>query len=486
MRRLAECGRSAQVTAECCDEADEDCRGGYPHTCNAGCAAIFLPFWTECRSALGKDSQMFEPAVALCEAAEEGALLACGTNGQKNSDLFELVAAIGMAHGVCCEQLGEVCDGESERSLPSAADGATTCNSPVCARAIKLVADSCAPLLVAKEFALFAKPFQDVLDHATTACAVAAGDDTQRYAVTDSASTSIALTAVDAELTDGMGAGGHGGRPRRLRRRAGHRDAVPGDEVLLLILEMDAVARAARLAQGVGGRRRGHSAATGHDLPSLEELTFRSKPGGTIRVTMVQDPAKVAGTASLFSFAIPCEDAACGGHGSCGGGRCVCTGGYTCTGSRCENDPPCLGVECAAHGSCNAADGTCTCTDGYRGEQCSVGDGFVISGARESPLNGLYILQDRARLQRQAGLRTRRVGRLRALLAERVHDLVGRSQRPRPSCDATTVGRCSLPGGGVCPDSPDGGGCAGKWWEYDGIDTSVNPSLTVVASQGRQ
>ena len=62
-------GHSAQITAECCDEASEDCTGGYPHTCNAGCAAIFLPFWTDCRSALGKDSSQFEPAVALCEAA---------------------------------------------------------------------------------------------------------------------------------------------------------------------------------------------------------------------------------------------------------------------------------------------------------------------------------------------------------------------------------------------------------------------------------
>jgi len=61
--------RSAEVTARCCDEAGEDCSGGHPHTCNAGCAAIFLPFWTDCRSALGKDSSAFEPVVALCNQA---------------------------------------------------------------------------------------------------------------------------------------------------------------------------------------------------------------------------------------------------------------------------------------------------------------------------------------------------------------------------------------------------------------------------------
>jgi hypothetical protein len=60
---------SAAVTRECCDEPGEDCTGGYPHTCNAGCAAVFLSFWSECESALGKSSRNFEPVVALCNAA---------------------------------------------------------------------------------------------------------------------------------------------------------------------------------------------------------------------------------------------------------------------------------------------------------------------------------------------------------------------------------------------------------------------------------
>jgi hypothetical protein len=66
--------RTQAITAECCDEPSEDCTGGYPQTCNAGCASLFLPFWDECRSALGKDSRHFEPAVALCEAASGGSL----------------------------------------------------------------------------------------------------------------------------------------------------------------------------------------------------------------------------------------------------------------------------------------------------------------------------------------------------------------------------------------------------------------------------
>ena len=61
--------RSAEVTHACCDEPEEDCTGGYPHSCNARCAASFLPFWEECRSALGKSSSSFEPVVALCTAS---------------------------------------------------------------------------------------------------------------------------------------------------------------------------------------------------------------------------------------------------------------------------------------------------------------------------------------------------------------------------------------------------------------------------------
>ncbi len=60
---------SMEVTRVCCDEPNEDCSGGYPHTCSAGCAATFLPFWDDCRSFLGKSSQQFEPVVALCSDA---------------------------------------------------------------------------------------------------------------------------------------------------------------------------------------------------------------------------------------------------------------------------------------------------------------------------------------------------------------------------------------------------------------------------------
>ena len=65
--------RTDDINRECCDEPSEDCSSGYPRTCNAGCAALFLPFWAECRTALGKESGNFEPVVELCEAAASAA-----------------------------------------------------------------------------------------------------------------------------------------------------------------------------------------------------------------------------------------------------------------------------------------------------------------------------------------------------------------------------------------------------------------------------
>ena len=72
--------QSEAINRECCDEPAEDCSGGYPHTCNAGCAALLLPFWRDCRGALGKDSGQFEPAVQLCAAAVGSAGAAGGSS----------------------------------------------------------------------------------------------------------------------------------------------------------------------------------------------------------------------------------------------------------------------------------------------------------------------------------------------------------------------------------------------------------------------
>eukprot|EP01050_Picozoa_sp_SAG11_P002791 SAG11_NODE_145_length_14811_cov_24.558931_9_plen_1225_part_00 len=63
-------GISQQITAittECCNEPDERCTNGQVQTCNAGCGAIIMPFWTACEGELTRDvSKMLRDAVALC------------------------------------------------------------------------------------------------------------------------------------------------------------------------------------------------------------------------------------------------------------------------------------------------------------------------------------------------------------------------------------------------------------------------------------
>ena len=61
------------INSACCDDPSEDCSGGYPTACNTDCATLFLAFWDECRSALGKSSRNYEPVVAMCEAVVSAA-----------------------------------------------------------------------------------------------------------------------------------------------------------------------------------------------------------------------------------------------------------------------------------------------------------------------------------------------------------------------------------------------------------------------------
>ena len=59
--------QTAAINLECCDEPSEDCSGGIPHTCNAGCAELFLPFWRDCQDALGEQAARFRLTAAQCQ-----------------------------------------------------------------------------------------------------------------------------------------------------------------------------------------------------------------------------------------------------------------------------------------------------------------------------------------------------------------------------------------------------------------------------------
>ena len=70
----------------------------------------------------------------------------------------------------------------------------------------------------------------------------------------------------------------------------------------------------------------------------------------------------------------PCFGIACGPHGACSLGRCLCDVGHTR--QQCESVDQCFGVDCGVHGRCNDAGGY-SCSLGYSGGLCQIFDPCV-------------------------------------------------------------------------------------------------------------
>ena len=79
--------RSAEVTAECCDEADEDCSGGAPRTCHADCATILPAYVADCSAAVAQRKGgaatvvTLQSTLAMCEASSYQCTCAGGWTG---------------------------------------------------------------------------------------------------------------------------------------------------------------------------------------------------------------------------------------------------------------------------------------------------------------------------------------------------------------------------------------------------------------------
>ena len=69
--------RTAEVNAHCCGSDDGTCSGGIPTTCDAGCAAVFIPFWDQCGAAFANGGVDFLGVLALCEERKRGYMCAC-------------------------------------------------------------------------------------------------------------------------------------------------------------------------------------------------------------------------------------------------------------------------------------------------------------------------------------------------------------------------------------------------------------------------
>eukprot|EP01047_Picozoa_sp_COSAG01_P056072 COSAG01_NODE_6315_length_3741_cov_10.035969_2_plen_710_part_00 len=96
------CGsvRAQAVQTECCNERTEYCSSGVPRTCNPGCAAVFLPFWSDCAAPLHlQGTPLYQQTVALCRASAPAGSGGTGTAGSVVHE-FRLVCSDGSTNCV--------------------------------------------------------------------------------------------------------------------------------------------------------------------------------------------------------------------------------------------------------------------------------------------------------------------------------------------------------------------------------------------------
>ena len=103
------------------------------------------------------------PAPAITASASGcGPLLPCGTTGNAGDDSQQVIVAFNFVKAVC-GQVGE--------AVPTGAPLPTSCATAECQRAVRLVADSCAPAFRADSFLKIA--FGPTFDAAAAVCAAA-------------------------------------------------------------------------------------------------------------------------------------------------------------------------------------------------------------------------------------------------------------------------------------------------------------------------
>ena len=312
--------------------------------------------------ALLEELEELEERKVLEERDElERALLPCGTHKDFSPDSKEMMAAFTMATDVCCGQLGEECQGAQPLPL--------SCHSPACARAVKVVEQSCRALLNADYFQVFAQVYKPLITAAAATCVKAHPPPfrstplPRRYPIT-AVSSAGALAAPSAfnfggVLTDGLGEGGApnpaGPRPWDAVIHGGQ-----GSQLIELTLQ------ALWLAEGdtitITNETDPRTAVplvtlSGHDLPPVSQHA-RAFTAGRFRVK-----ATLKTDSSFFSLGIQTKCVTAGGctaggiaKGNCVAGKCACYKGYS--GDACQCGPGTkplgtkTGVACCPNGVC--------------------------------------------------------------------------------------------------------------------------------------
>ena len=79
--------RTDAVNHECCDEPTEDCSAGAPASCNSGCAAVLIPYVTECADLLTDPTIMdlLQSTRLLCDSSTVPPATSISTRGYRCS-----------------------------------------------------------------------------------------------------------------------------------------------------------------------------------------------------------------------------------------------------------------------------------------------------------------------------------------------------------------------------------------------------------------
>eukprot|EP01045_Picozoa_sp_COSAG04_P014502 COSAG04_NODE_1091_length_8331_cov_12.367954_1_plen_1314_part_00 len=150
--------------------------------------------------------------------------------------------------------------------------------------------------------------------------------------------------------------------------------------------------------------------------------------------------------------------------------------------STCPADNPCCGIDCGAHGRLDGASCACACSDGFVGAFCQLASAYIVSNATRDGINGRYERLADAECNGKPVYQLGGEGRPGYILfqpTDRSDWWVSTSDRSTTCRTGRSYVISTLYT--FCPLSPDGGGCAGRWQEFDGDAWQDTPGLAVVS-----
>ncbi len=297
------------------------------------------------------------PSTTAGGPAAASTLFACGSHGDVAAQSTEVVHLFGAAKTVCCDDMQERCD--EAQPLPQ------TCNTVECARAVDIVAQSCAATFAADGFLRTAfKPPLDQVVETCGAAQTARSDHTPTYVITNHNLQASPITTCHGRLVDGATSG----FPVSITGQDAVVFQAPKGMQIKVSAQTTCFSPTASIHIYDGPDQSAPELGVLRGA-SLDTREFVSSQG-VLRVMRAVDLDNDAGLPLIFSLGVGCackDGDNCGEHGSCVSGTCKCDDGYS--GGMCETvDDPCEAIDCGQHGHC--VEGSCECTERYTGSKC--------------------------------------------------------------------------------------------------------------------